>query len=296
MLPGYAKAVKFPSIILVVSLLVSGCAGRVVYLNDSGKELSQQWTGSYELAACPFILIDGKKYQTPSGRYDELIRDIKPLLNNYAFCPPDLAGQVVQSWSGIKMKNGDVLVCGGTLKGKVPNDRSWFVDSRTKQIRTGPKLVYPCLSPSMLLLKSGSILVTGGFSDHSDKPIALAQLFAPETGKFRALPKMCLPRVEHEMVQLDNDDVLVVAGRTSSEHGEDQECGLTSTVELFDRQNERFQMAGELERARKEPIVKPLSSTEALVAGGFYVRHNIYRDDRWIRDWEIFSIAPKSHP
>jgi len=114
----------------------------------------------------------------------------------------------------------------------------------------------------------GTILVAGGadgshsFNDHP--AFAEAELYSPQRGSFRALPKMAQRRAFHTATLLRDGKVLITGGYDVA--------GIpipeTSGAELFDLETETFRPVGKMNVARCQHTATLLKDGRVLVVGG----------------------------
>jgi hypothetical protein len=114
----------------------------------------------------------------------------------------------------------------------------------------------------------GTILVAGGADgshSYNDHPaFAETELYSPQRGSFRALPKMAERRAFHTATLLRDGKVLIaggydVAGIPTPE---------TSGAELFDMETETFRPVGKMNVARCQHTATLLKDGRVLIVGG----------------------------
>lgn len=126
---------------------------------------------------------------------------------------------------------------------------------------TALRMVDYRVSPSIVQLKDGRILVTGGYSQlYYDT----AEIFDPKTNKFRHTKgKMNIKRAFHKSVLLDDGRVLIVGG---------SKPGYPSNIpeaELFDPKTEQFTLTGKINFYRSVDFTATtLKDGRVLVACG----------------------------
>jgi hypothetical protein len=117
-------------------------------------------------------------------------------------------------------------------------------------------------SPTMTLLPTGKVLVTGGFTQEGTQaPTASAELYDPATGTWSTTGAMAVPRARHEAVLLPSGKVLVM-GASADE-------AVTISAELYDPATGSFSPTGGMKERRQFgfPAVV-LESGKVLVVGG----------------------------
>lgn len=121
---------------------------------------------------------------------------------------------------------------------------------------------------SLVRLKDGRYLLTGGYSTPRKKTLASAELFDPKKGEFTALPAaMAHPRFGHTSVLLADGRVLVVGGKVLATNDD------VLPAELFDPAKGTFTDTGSLRVGRDRCTAWPLprrgeGPERILVSGG----------------------------
>lgn len=117
-------------------------------------------------------------------------------------------------------------------------------------------------------LTDGRVLVAGGITtDGTERTVATAALFDPETGAFTPTGSMTTPRIGHSMALLPDGRVVVVGGSAVVSDDPD-----TSTTEVYDPSTGLFSAGDPLDEIAANPddTIYPLSSRTPVVglAGG----------------------------
>jgi hypothetical protein len=119
------------------------------------------------------------------------------------------------------------------------------------------------------LLKDGTVLVTGGFSNGFNCAalntcfIQNAEQFGAASGSFAAVAGMIEPRSQHTATRLSDGRVLIVGGNNST--------GFLATTELFDPAAGVFKSSGSLAQGRRQHTATLLANGKVLVSGGFAI-------------------------
>lgn len=115
------------------------------------------------------------------------------------------------------------------------------------------------------LLKSGRVLVTGGYDG---VPSDGAELYDPGTATWSNAAPMRLARTGHGAVRLQSGKVLVVGGSVPSADPAASNGAYTRTAEIYDPATDSWTQAASMGTARFQPTVTLLDDGRVLVAGG----------------------------
>lgn len=111
------------------------------------------------------------------------------------------------------------------------------------------------------LLRTGELLVTGGFSREGRPPLAGAELFDPRSGVWTPTQPMRLGRGGHDAARLGDGRVVVVGGWIGPSH-------YTATTEIYDPATRRFKPGPRLPQAVDGLSAVSLADGAVLVTGG----------------------------
>ena len=130
------------------------------------------------------------------------------------------------------LKTGEVLVAGGDMGGYADNTGTEVASAELYDPATGTwsstgSMTTPRSGASASLIKSGSVLVAGGFSPASPNSavVASAELYDPASGTWSSAGSMTTPRSGASATLLSTGDVLVAGGEGTS--------SLLSSAELY---------------------------------------------------------------
>jgi hypothetical protein len=172
-------------------------ANTMAVLLGNGKALFIGGNAPYPGESTP---VDAELYDPASGTFESL--------GWQAACSP----------TATVLKNGKVLITAGW--------RSWvgrIYDPATGEVSFNGALTSPAAQIQGLywhtatLLQDGKVLITGGDnSGDNSNPLANAELYDPDTGKFTPTGSLSIPRLLHTATLLPEGSVLI-AGRGTAE-------------------------------------------------------------------------------
>jgi uncharacterized repeat protein (TIGR01451 family) len=111
---------------------------------------------------------------------------------------------------------------------------------------------------------AGDVLVAGGYLADTATVIGTAELYNPTTNKFTTTGNMTIVRVDHTATTLQNGQVLITGGRSTTGGG-----ALTATAELYNPTTATFTATtGNMTTARFNHTATLLSNGMVLIAGG----------------------------
>jgi Kelch motif len=118
-----------------------------------------------------------------------------------------------------------------------------------------------------VLLPNGTVLIVGGHAGRQEaiQLYATAELYDPVQGKFRSTGAMTRRRHKHAGALLSDGRVLITGGAD-----ERDDRGEYRDAEVYDPRTERFEVVGEMRRARykHQGTMTVLPDGRVLIAGG----------------------------
>jgi hypothetical protein len=118
--------------------------------------------------------------------------------------------------SCVKLKNGRILLIGGSNEKHVPESRVEAFDPAARSFTVIGQLVSARVLQQAVLLPDGQVFVCGGM-DAGGTALDSAELFDPVTSKASALPVMLHKRYSHQAVLLEGGLVLITGGAGDAE-------------------------------------------------------------------------------
>ena len=160
------------------------------------------------------------------------------------------------------LQNGQVLITGGSAGGGTFLGSCELYNPTTGTFTYTGNLLIPRAWHTATLLQNGQVLITGGESDqngtYGDQP--QAELYNPSTGSFSWAGSLNLARSNHTATLLQNGQVLIAGGSTSS--------GTTATAELYNPATSSFSYTGNLTQPLWYQSATLLNDGTVLIAGG----------------------------
>ncbi|HEY6301051.1 MAG TPA: kelch repeat-containing protein [Candidatus Binatus sp.] len=166
--------------------------------------------------------------------------------------------------AAIRLRDGRVLICGGTATGQVGGVLSsaelYNPDSRAFT-GTGSMTV-PRAGQTITLLRDGRVLLTGGVQNAGFRSeLASAEIYDPGAGTFSATGSMSVPREGHTATILRDGRVLIAGGSDNGIHTLD-------SAEIYDPSSGTFRGTGHLHQPRIAHVAALLGTGKVLIAGG----------------------------
>jgi hypothetical protein len=180
------------------------------------------------------------------------------------------------SHSATLLPNGKVLIAGGFSGsgGEAhPYSSTELFDPRTGTFEAGPSMAIGRSSHSAVTLKSGKVLIVGGWTGR-DGARNSAELYDPATNTFIRTGNLVVERAGSMAALLPDGRVLVVGGVDRDENA-------LASAEIYDPATERFALTGSLSEARGQHTVTALRNGKVLVVGGgsgHYPAQGIHRE------------------
>lgn len=164
-----------------------------------------------------------------------------------------------------KLADGRFLITGGIAYGGPTNTAEIF-DPATGEFQLLPyRMSTARFSHSATLLADGRVLIVGGFKEGLSETLSTAEIFDPQSGRFRRLSSgLEFARAEHKAELLPDGKVLIVGGTDG--------MAPIASAEIFDPQTEEFEeLPSELADARMSFSMTPFIKDSVqyfLIAGG----------------------------
>lgn len=261
-----------------------------VLLDESGNEIVERKSTSYALAAACKVRFRECDYDTNKTKFEVVKQLLEPVTRSNTLELPTKEGkQSVGEWNAIKLKNGNVFVCGRRLLVKVPYFAIWIFDTRAKKALSGPRIA-SLKDRELTMLSDGRVLLTGGL-DSSEQPSAIAEIYDPKLSAVGDCGKLITPRVHHSSIQLNDGNVVIVGGEIKDFATSPKE--VLDSVELLDLKQKTFTSAPRLAIERSHAILIPFERSRVYVVGGWHVRDNLWGDLRWVRVSETVELEQK---
>lgn len=167
----------------------------------------------------------------------------------------------------ILLQNGKVLITGGT-----PNypsvETAEIYDPESNNFIAINNMNTARRDHTMTLLKNGNVLIVGGFNDNHDNS---SEIYDVTSGKFvMTTGQLEHARCSHRSVLLPSGNVLVIGGLCPDININ------TTSVELYDVNNDEFIKVGNLNQGRYESEATLLSSGQILVSSGIMTPDSRY--------------------
>lgn len=181
----------------------------------------------------------------------------------------------------VRLRNGRVLLCGGTDSGGNVTATVEIYDPVTNTMVDGPAMRRPRAGHAATLLGNGKVLVTGGVATYVDPLANLAavlntaqdtgELFDPTAGTWTLVPgAMAQKRSGHSQTLIANGRVLIsggIQGGVTTPQGFDLPL-YTATCNVYDPATNAFLATGSMQVGRAFHGASVLGNGQVLVTGG----------------------------
>jgi len=231
------------------------------------------WTATTNMAVArsghtATLLPDGRVLVVGGGGEDTLLEGGPRSPTAESFDPGtatwSAAARMIEArvWhSATLLLDGSVLVVGGS--GGL-REAELFHPSTGEWIATGSTSTPQGSGHTATLLADGRVLVAGGNPGSEFDPLATAELYNPDSGRWTATASMATARSWHTATLLPDGRVLVVGGG-SDERGEQVP---SATAELYDPSSGRWTATATMTTGRLGHTATLLPDGKVLVAGG----------------------------
>ncbi len=182
------------------------------------------------------------------------------------FTPTGQLVTAVDTHEATRMLNGNVLVTGGRLNGGTPVRQAQMynpVSGQWRAISNGGKggLNFRRLDHTQTLLNNGTVLITGG----TDGTVVhdTAEIFDPSTDSFTVVTsRMTIDRQRHAAVKIDNGNVLLMGGVSST-------LGNMNSMEIYDTTTGTFTaVQSTMTISRDRPSAQRQPDGKVFINGG----------------------------
>jgi len=166
--------------------------------------------------------------------------------------------------AAIRLRDGRVLICGGTATGEVGGvlSSAELYDPAARRFTPTGAMTVARAGQTITMLRDGRVLLTGGVQNAGFRSqLASAEIYDPSGGTFSATGSMATPREGHTATALRDGRVLIVGGSGNGVRTLD-------SAEVYDPSSGNFSAAGHLNQPRVAHVAALLGSGKVLIAGG----------------------------
>jgi hypothetical protein len=166
--------------------------------------------------------------------------------------------------AAIRLRDGRVLICGGTATGQVGGvlSSAELYDPASRAFIGTGSMTAPRAGQTITLLLDGRVLLTGGVQNAGFRSeLASAEIYDPGAGTFSATGSMSVPREGHTATILRDGRVLIAGGSDNGIHTLD-------SAEIYDPTSGTFSGTGHLHQPRVAHVAALLGTGKVLIAGG----------------------------
>ncbi|MGD0670859.1 MAG: kelch repeat-containing protein [Candidatus Binatus sp.] len=166
--------------------------------------------------------------------------------------------------AAIRLRDGRVLICGGTATGEVGGvlSSAELYDPVARSFTPAGAMTVARAGQTITMLRDGRVLLTGGVQNAGFRSqLASAEIYDPAAGTFSATGSMATPREGHTATMLRDGRVLIVGGSGNG-------VSTLGSAEVYDPSSGTFSGAGHLNQPRVAHVAALLGSGKVLIAGG----------------------------
>ncbi len=175
--------------------------------------------------------------------------------------------RIVEDWRAIALPSGEVFIAGGAFqKPSGVIDQTWLLEPKTSRLRDGPQMLRARRACTLTMLSSGKVLISGG-QDTATEPINECECFDGKKEANSKFTALATPRVGHAVIELKDGNLLVIGGRTAAAKA-DSPGRLTSSIEIWDKDENDFFVIGKTRKARYQPQLFLIDPRTVLIAKG----------------------------
>lgn len=185
------------------------------------------------------------------------------------------------------LKNGRVILIGGEY-----NNDSEMYDPITNKFSNASKLNIPRFEHSAILLKDGRVLVVGGIGYNKGKfdTLASAEIYNPNTNKFKLIGNMNIPRKNVNLYLLKDGNVLISGGIKKQDKDKGMDSIYVREIELYNPKTNEFKIIAKRTSEANEPAEVLLADDKLLFTGS---QTGVGLSLRWYATSEIFDPQTK---
>jgi Kelch motif len=166
--------------------------------------------------------------------------------------------------AAVALKDGRVLICGGTSNGDVGGvlSSAEIYDPVAHTFDVTAPMTVPRMGQTATLLKDGRVLVAGGAQNVGFRAeLSSTELYDPAAGTFTATGSMNVPREGHTATLLRDGRVLVAGG---SDNG----TNTLDSAEIYDPVSGQWTRTGNMTVPREAQVAVLMRNGRVLIAGG----------------------------
>jgi len=157
------------------------------------------------------------------------------------------------------------------------SDHATAVDTTNGLINSTGKMLTARAAHTATLLKSGKVLITGGFAGGAS--LSSAEIYDPALKTFASVGQMSMARSGHTATLFPNGQVLIAGGYNGS---------YLSSTEIFDPETEMFSTGSKMNTERSEHTATVLNNGMFLLTGGVGVGWT------FLQSAELYDIQTKT--
>jgi hypothetical protein len=166
--------------------------------------------------------------------------------------------------AAIRLRDGRVLICGGTATGEVGGvlSSAELYDPVARTFTPTGAMTVPRSGQTITMLRDGRVLLTGGVQNAGFRSeLSSAEIYNSGAGTFSATGSMSVPREGHTATMLRDGRVLIAGGSDNGIHTLD-------SAEIYDPSSGTFSRTGHLHQPRVAHVAAILGTGKVLIAGG----------------------------
>jgi hypothetical protein len=166
--------------------------------------------------------------------------------------------------AAIRLRDGRVLICGGTATGEVGGvlSSAELYDPVARTFMPTGSMTVPRAGQTITMLRDGRVLLTGGVQNAGFRSqLSSAEIYDPSAGTFSATGSMSTPREGDTATMLRDGRVLIVGGSANG-------VQTLSSAEIYDPSSGTFSRTGHLNQPRVAHVAALLGTGKVLIAGG----------------------------